>query len=371
MKSDSPRAPYLRLKALVKAFGPVRAVDQVTLDIGRGEFFALLGPSGCGKTTLLRMLAGFETPDSGVIEVDGVDISKTPPYMRPVNMMFQSYALFPHMNVADNIAFGLKQEGMPKPEIARRVEEMLTLVELTAEAKRRPDQMSGGQRQRVALARALAKRPKLLLLDEPLAALDKRLRERTQFELMNIQQKLGITFVMVTHDQSEAMTMASRMAVMDRGRIRQVGSPPEIYERPNSRFVADFIGDINLFDGEVAAVSDGRASVKIADLPESIDVTGSDGISMGQKVALALRPEKLLLSRTKPEDARQNRVEGTVFDVGYRGDLSIYHVTLASGRAVSVVDLNSNRTDANTLVAQGDRVWLAWAADAGIILPAS
>ena len=360
--------PYLRLRDLQKSFGPVRAVDQVTLDIFRGEFFALLGPSGCGKTTLLRMLAGFETADSGAIEIEGIDISRVPPYIRPVNMMFQSYALFPHMTVVENIAFGLKQEHMLKVETARRVDEMLTLVELTAQSNRRPDQLSGGQRQRVALARALAKRPKLLLLDEPLAALDKRLRERTQFELMNIQQKLGITFVIVTHDQTEAMTMASRMAVMDRGQIRQIGSPANVYEQPNSRFVADFIGDVNLFAGEIIALSDTIVTIKTPDAPNPVNVARDvRKLTVGQSVAIALRPEKLSILPAAPTIAVDNCMSGKIFDIGYRGDTSIYHIVLGNGRKITTAMVNHHRYKA-TGIMQGDDIWVTWPSDASIIL---
>ena len=304
---DPGAKPHLQLVDLVKTYGDVRAVDGVSLDIYSGEFFALLGPSGCGKTTLLRMLAGFETPTEGRILLDGEDIAEVPPYRRPVNMMFQSYALFPHMSVEKNIAFGLEQEGAPKAEIKARVDEMLTLTQLTEFARRKPHQLSGGQRQRVALARALAKKPKLLLLDEPLGALDKKLREATQFELVNIQESLGLTFVIVTHDQEEAMTVSTRLAVMDRGVLAQVGEPREVYEHPNSRYVAEFIGDVNVLEG-------------VLEVPESGVVRLGEGASMrlgrrieaatGAGVAVALRPEKIVIQRADAGAAPAERPRG-------------------------------------------------------------
>src|SRR5438132_11821926 len=291
--------PVLEIIAASKRFGAVAAVDQVSLAVEAGEFFALLGPSGCGKTTLLRLIAGFETPDDGRIVIDGADMTLVPPYARPVNMMFQSYALFPHLDVAGNIAFGLRQERMDRRRRAARVEEMLALVQMTGFGRRRPHELSGGQKQRVALARALAKMPKLLLLDEPLAALDRKLREETRLELTGIQQRLGTTFLVVTHDQEEALGMASRIAVMDRGRLVQIGGPAEIYERPNSRFVADFVGAVNLFEGELVAGFNALC-LRIAGVEQPIPLPGPTCLAAGGGLALALRPEKLRLSRERP-----------------------------------------------------------------------
>jgi ABC-type Fe3+/spermidine/putrescine transport system ATPase subunit len=320
----------VRIEGVTKRFGAITAVDNVDLVIERGELFALLGSSGCGKTTLLRLLAGFETPDSGRLVIDGQDMTGVPPHRRPINMMFQSYALFPHMNVADNVGYGLRREGLPKAEIANRVSAVLEQVRLSDYAARRPAQLSGGQRQRVALARALVKRPKLLLLDEPLAALDRKLREGTRFELVRLQEELGLTFVMVTHDQEEAMSMAGRLAVMDLGRVVQVGTPHEVYERPRSRFVADFIGIANILP-----IGDGRW--------------------------LALRPEKIALSATRPDTV--HAVAGRIVDVAYEGDRSLYRVATDDGRALLVSTANTART-AETF-RRGQGVWLGWAADAG------
>src|SRR5216110_1213907 len=289
----------LEISGASKRFGAVTAVDHVFLSIERGEFFALLGPSGCGKTTLLRMIAGFETPDQGRILIDGADVTAVPPYARPVNMMFQSYALFPHLDVAGNIAFGLKQEGMARRRRAARVAEMLALVQMTGFAKRRPHELSGGQKQRVALARALAKMPKLLLLDEPLAALDRKLREETRLELTGIQERVGTTFLVVTHDQEEALGMAQRVAVMNRGRLVQTGPPTEIYERPNSRFVADFVGAVNLFEGELVAGFNALC-LAVPGLGEPLPLPAATTLPAGTRLALALRPEKLRLSGERP-----------------------------------------------------------------------
>jgi putrescine transport system ATP-binding protein len=321
----------VRIEGVSKRFGTVTAVDNVDLVIERGELFALLGSSGCGKTTLLRLLAGFETPDAGRLIIDGQDMTGVPPHRRPINMMFQSYALFPHMNVAENVGYGLRREGLPKPEIAARVAAVLEQVRLSDHAARRPAQLSGGQRQRVALARALVKRPKLLLLDEPLAALDRKLREGTRFELVRLQEELGLTFVMVTHDQEEAMSMASRLAVMDRGRIVQVGSPHEVYERPRSRFVAGFIGIANI-------------------LPRG------DGSRW-----LALRPEKITLGITRPETAQA--IAGRIVDAAYEGDRSLYRVATGDGAVLMVSTANVAR--AAETFRRGQSVWLGWAADAG------
>ncbi|MDP2377299.1 ABC transporter ATP-binding protein [Reyranella sp.] len=325
LREDGPvSGPIVRIEGLTKRFGAVTAVDNVDLEIARGELFALLGGSGCGKTTLLRLLAGFETPDAGRLFIDGQDMTGVPPHLRPVNMMFQSYALFPHMNVAENVGYGLRREGVAKAETATRVADVLQQVHLADYAQRRPAQLSGGQRQRVALARALVKRPKILLLDEPLAALDRKLREGTRFELVRLQAELGLTFVMVTHDQGEAMSMATRLAAMNAGRIAQVGTPHEVYERPASRFVADFIGIANI-----------------------LKVEGG---------WLALRPEKITLSAERP--SLTNAVAGKIVDIAYEGDRSLYRI--ATDGAVMIV------STAPTLShRRGDSVWLGWAADAG------
>ena len=341
---DDPAArPFLEIEGVTRRFGETVAVDAVTLGIHRAEFFALLGPSGCGKTTLLRMLAGFETPDEGRIVLDGEDLTGVPPHERPVNMMFQNYALFPHMSVEKNIAFGLQMEGMPKAEQRARVEEMLALVRLEKQARRRPDQLSGGQRQRVALARALAKKPKLMLLDEPLGALDRKLREATQFELVNIQEDLGLTFVIVTHDQEEAMTMASRLAVMDEGRIAQTGTPQEVYEAPVSRYVAEFIGDVNILEGLVEDAGAGRVRL---DAGGTADLgTGRAGLARG-RVALALRPEKIGISVAEggiDGAPAPNTLTGTVEDIAYLGDMSVYNVRLPGDGLVRVARTNRAR----------------------------
>lgn len=374
---DDPLAePLIRFERITKRFGDFTAIDDVSLDIYEREFFALLGPSGCGKTTLMRMLAGFETPTEGRILLDGEDISAIPPHKRPVNMMFQSYALFPHMNVADNIAFGLKQDGLPKGEITARVDEMLALVKLDPFAKRKPDQLSGGQRQRVALARSLAKRPKVLLLDEPLGALDKKLREETQFELMDLQEKLGMTFLIVTHDQEEAMTVADRIAVMNQGVFEQIAPPSQIYEEPGSRYVAGFIGDINILEGTVSTSLDG-ATFAGPDLEAPVAVEG-EGLVSGP-AALAIRPEKLRIALDEPGDTGGlAKVSGRVWDIGYLGDVSIFHVRLSdeicegepSDPDVQII----RATIANTTrlverpIAWNDKVWLSWDKSAGVVL---
>ncbi len=318
--------PALSFEQVSKRFGATVAVDGVSIEIGAGEFFALLGPSGCGKTTLMRIAAGFETPDEGRVTIGGADVTARPPHRRPVNMMFQSYALFPHMSVADNVAFGLRREGMARADVAARVAEMIRLVQLQGMETRRPDQLSGGQRQRAALARALARRPRLLLLDEPLAALDRKLREETQFELMDIQKRLGTAFVVVTHDQDEAMAMADRIAVMRAGWIEQVGAPAEIYERPRSRFVAEFIGEINLFEGRVTAARDSVAHIDTAE--GAIAANCARAPEQGARLAIAVRPERMQFG------GGINSLEGVVHDFAYRGDRRIFRVRLASGRLV-------------------------------------
>jgi len=339
----------------------------VSLDIYRGELFSLLGPSGCGKSTLLRMLAGLEIPSSGKIMIDGQDMTNVPPYERPVNMMFQSYALFPHMSVEKNVAFGLRQDNTPTEEIQSRVAEMLELVQLSDFAKRKPAQLSGGQRQRVALARSLAKYPKLLLLDEPLAALDKKLREQTQFELMNIQDKTGVTFIVVTHDQEEAMTLSTRIAVMNDGVIQQLGTPSEVYEFPRTRYIADFVGSINLFEGVVAESPD-TEHVKInsdqAGMVFHLD--SFEQLNVGMHVTIAIRPEKIAISKDKPEQ-EQNVCRGKVDEIAYQGSLSIYQIELPSGKMVRVTTPNLTRT-AERPIDWEEEVWLCWGRHAGVVL---
>ena len=364
---DDPAAkPLLSLLGVSKSYGSVVAVDQVSLDVFKGEFFALLGPSGCGKTTLLRLLAGFEQPSAGRIELDGVDIAGVPPYRRPVNMMFQSYALFPHMTVEANIAFGLKQEKLGAREIKSRVAEALALVQLEGLGRRSPNQLSGGQRQRVALARSLVKRPKLLLLDEPLAALDRKLREETQFELMTIQEQVGVTFVIVTHDQDEAMTMASRIAVMDRGRIAQIATPTEIYEQPGSRYVADFIGNINLFEGNLVKAGD-TALVRSAEAGADIALAEAPSLAPGHRLWVAVRPEKLGISRDPPPPGVQNCLSGVVWDIAYLGDFSTYRVKLDTGKMVMAAEANRVRLTERAITWE-DRVYLHWPPRAGVAL---
>ncbi|NSX89677.1 MULTISPECIES: ABC transporter ATP-binding protein [Rhizobium/Agrobacterium group] len=368
---DNPDAvPFIRFENVTKRFGDFVAVNNLTLDIYEREFFSLLGPSGCGKTTLMRMLAGFEEPTEGRILLQGKDISGVPPYKRPTNMMFQSYALFPHMSVEKNIAFGLEQDGLPKAEISSRVEEMLRLVKLTEFAKRKPSQLSGGQRQRVALARSLAKRPKVLLLDEPLGALDKKLREETQFELMDIQTNLGLTFLIVTHDQEEAMTVSDRIAVMDKGIVVQVATPAEIYEAPNSRYVADFIGDINIFDAKVVAnASDiGKPGLVTLDCEGlKVAVEQECAAATGSQVAYAIRPEKVRISLDQPADSSVNSAYGEVWDIGYLGDFSVFIVKLADGRVLRAAQANVSRL-VDRPITFGDMVWLNWKPDSGLVL---
>ena len=364
---DPSAEPYIRLENVTKKFGNFIAVDNITLDIFKSEFFALLGSSGCGKTTLLRMLAGFENPTSGRILLDGEDMSAVPPYLRPVNMMFQSYALFPHMNVEKNIAFGLKQDRVPAAEIKHRVDEVISLVQLDQFAKRKPHQLSGGQRQRVALARSLVKKPKMLLLDEPLGALDKKLRTRTQFELMNIQEETGITFVIVTHDQEEAMTVSSRIAVMDQGRIIQTATPTEIYETPNSRFVAGFLGDVNIFEGRISR--NARDHVEIQSQEAGCTIRANHGIDApkGTAVWVAIRPEKMTIDLEPPTNPAMNCMMGEVWDIGYLGNLSIYHIKLDSGKMVTMARTNRERLIERKITWE-DRVYVSWQPDSGVVL---
>ncbi len=358
---------FIRIRGISKHFGKFVAVDNVDLDIGRGELFSILGGSGCGKTTLLRMLAGFETPTSGTIEIDGVDVTSIPPYDRPVNMMFQSYAVFPHMTVEKNIAYGLHKEKVRAAEIAKRVDEVIELVQLGDFRKREPKQLSGGQQQRVALARALIKRPKVLLLDEPLAALDKKLREHTQFELMNIQDELGITFVVVTHDQEEAMTLSTRIAVMEKGRLLQVGEPKAIYEYPSSRFVADFIGTINTFEGQVSAIGEDGIEIKSDEAGGMISAMGKFDVAVDQAVCVAVRPEKIYIGRSEPEDKTDIRMKGVVDDLGYLGNLSLYRVRLESGKVILVSQQNRRRS-AKRSIEWEEQIWVSWRPRSSIVL---
>ena len=363
---DPNEAPYVRIERVSKKFGEFVAVWDLDLDIYRKELFCLLGASGCGKTTLLRMLAGFEHPTDGRILIDGVDMADIPPYERPVNMMFQSYALFPHMTVAQNVAFGLKQERLPGSVIDKRVTEMLEMVELGQFAKRKPHQLSGGQRQRVALARSLVKRPKLLLLDEPLAALDKKLRENTQFELMNIQEQLEVTFIVVTHDQQEAMTLATRIGIMNEGELIQVGTPTEIYEFPTSRFVADFIGSVNIFAGKISESESDH--VVLASDEAGTDLFVDHGVSAptGSDAWFAVRPEKVHISREQPE-AGQNCVTGVVQEVAYMGDFSIYLVELGTGKTVRVTQPNLSRGNRERIY-WDEKVFLHWHPSSAVVL---
>ena len=363
---DSTQKPYIQIENVTKRFGDFTAIDNLTLDIYKNEFFSLLGPSGCGKTTLLRMLAGFEKITDGKILLDGEDISEIPPHLRPINMMFQSYALFPHMTVEKNIAFGLKQDKMPENLINQRVEEMLELVELTDFAKRKPNQLSGGQSQRVALARSLAKRPKLLLLDEPLGALDKRLREQTQFELMDIQEKLKVTFVIVTHDQEEAMTVSSRIGVMDSGNLIQVATPAEIYEAPINKDVADFIGDVNLLKGIYKGQNEIGTQLLSDDSNSIVYATQKVDAAIGNQLWFALRPEKLEISKRLPKN-EHNILKGTIEDIAYGGSFSTYHVKLKNGTILKAIRANRERTKEHHLT-WGDEVFLQWAPHSAVVL---
>lgn len=363
--NDPKAKPLIQFKGVTKRFGEFTAIDNQTFDIYEREFFALLGPSGCGKTTMMRMLAGFEKPTEGKILLAGQDLAPIPPNKRSVNMMFQSYALFPHLSVWENIAFGLKRDGKPKDEIAARVEEMLKLTRLQQFAKRKPHQISGGQRQRVALARSLAKAPKLLLLDEPLGALDAKLRQATQFELMDIQEKTGTTFVIVTHDQEEAMTVASRVAVMDNGRIIQADTPARIYEMPNSVYVADFIGEVTIIPG-TARKSGGGYEIAYAEGMTPLYAETETAFENGETCHIALRPEKVAISAEKPED-RRNAVQGKIIDIAYLGNLSTYHVALPNGQMIKAQTANTRRLSRRGFTWE-DTVWLSWTDTAAVLL---
>jgi putrescine transport system ATP-binding protein len=363
---DPAVEPLVRFLAVSRRFGDVAAVDRLSLDVYRNEFIALLGPSGCGKTTLLRILAGFETPDEGRVVLDGRDIASTPPHRRPVNMMFQSYALFPHLSVAGNIAFGLRQDRLAKAAIAARVDDMLALVKLEGLGARMPDQLSGGQRQRVALARSLAKRPQVLLLDEPMAALDRKLREETRFELMDLQARLGTAFVIVTHDQEEAMTVAHRVAVMDRGRIVQVATPAEVYEQPKSRWVAEFIGDVNLIEGGVVETGAGGAVIE-DNSGRRHRVGDAAGAALGARVVIALRPEKLRIAAAPAPADGDNALCGRVWDIGYLGGVSIYKVRLADGTVMKAAIANVARR-LDPPIGPDQEVFLSWAPASAVVL---
>jgi putrescine transport system ATP-binding protein len=366
---DPEAEPFIKIEGITKKFDDFVAVDNIDLDIYKGELFSLLGGSGCGKTTLLRMLAGFETPNAGRIFIDGVDMTDIPPYQRPVNMMFQSYALFPHMSVEKNIAYGLNRDGIEKHEVKRRVDEILEMVELGQFSKRMPHQLSGGQRQRVALARSLVKRPKVLLLDEPLGALDKRLREQTQFELMNIQSELGITFVVVTHDQEEAMTLSTRIAVMDTGRFVQIGTPPEIYEFPESRLIASFIGNTNIFEGRIKENSPDHVTVGAKNPECDIRIDHGSSVPEGTKVWVSVRPEKIKLSKTPPDAKAPNQLKGIVSNIAYLGKLSTYHVTVDGKTNIEVTSPNNIRPkNSEHAVDWDDEVFLSWEDSSAAVL---
>jgi len=363
--TNTSGAGYLQAVDLLKRFDEVAAVDQVNLSIDKGEIFALLGSSGCGKSTLLRMLAGFETPTTGQVLLGGQDITAMPPYERPINMMFQSYALFPHLSVWENVAFGLKREGLPRTEVKSRVEEMLSLVQLGNYANRKPHQLSGGQQQRVALARSLAKRPKLLLLDEPLGALDKKLRERTQFELVNIIEAVGVTCVMVTHDQEEAMTMASRIAVMSQGKVLQVGTPSEVYEYPNGRFVANFIGNVNLFDGHMSVDETDFCEISTPD--GVVRVNHAVSGTLGRELTAAVRPEKIVIAKIKPDGVHYNLFAGEVIEIAYFGSYNTFIVELPSKLQVKITQANTSRYETSDIT-WNDRVFFWWPEEAAILL---
>ena len=364
---DPSATAQILIDGVSKTYGTHSAVDTVTLSIFKGEMFALVGASGCGKTTLLRMLAGFAHPSNGRILIDGVDMGVVPPHERPVNMMFQSYALFPHMSVERNVGYGLRRLPLAEAAKKQRIQEALDMVQLGGLAQRKPHQLSGGQRQRVALARALIRRPKVLLLDEPLSALDKKLREQTQFELMDLQYKLGITFIVVTHDQDEAMALASRIAVMDRGRVVQVGTPAEIYEFPRSRFVADFVGTTNFFEGTVSSCEPGLVRVQCAETGGELLVDDAGTFAVGQRVWVALRPEKVRLAKQPASAVRVNQLRGTVWELGYLGNRSTYRIRTATGKLVTVFAQNERRTS-EAAIDWSDEVFVSWSADAAVLL---
>ncbi len=366
---DPDAEPYIKIQGVTKRFGDFTAVDNVDLDIYKGELFCWLGGSGCGKSTLLRMLAGFETPTAGKIFIDGVEMNDIPAYERPVNMMFQSYALFPHMTVEKNIAYGLVRDGLDKSTIKQKVDEIISMVELDQFNKRKPHQLSGGQRQRVALARALVKQPKVLLLDEPLGALDKRLREQTQYELMNIQDKLGVTFIVVTHDQEEAMTLSTRIAVMDKGKFIQTGTPTEIYETPDSRFIANFIGSANLFEGHVVESGKEHVLVRATRDDNLFYIDHGSDLQENTKVWVAIRPEKIKISKQQPEQNSHNQLVGTVDDIGYLGKLSNYKVLLDNGKIIDITYPNQIRPKSGDHLADWeDKVYLSWDASSAVVL---
>ena len=366
---DPEATPFIKIKGLSKQFDDFTAVDNVTLDIYKGELFTILGGSGCGKSTLLRMLAGFEVPSAGQIIIDGVDMANIPAYDRPINMMFQSYAVFPHMTVEQNIGYGLKKDRLAKAEIATRVKDMLHLVQLDELAKRKPHHLSGGQRQRVALARALIKQPKVLLLDEPLAALDKKLREQTQFELINLQYELGITFVVVTHDQEEAMTLSDRLAVMDAGRFIQTGTPTQVYESPNNRFVADFFGTINFFNGTVVSADPATNTLcaKLEKTGTQLKANSDVAFAAGTEITIAVRPEKIIVSQQRPEGDHLTITKGTVEDLAYYGNRSLYRIRSQSGRIIQVSAQNYQRSEALVLE-WDDEVFLSWDSSCNVVL---
>ncbi|MEI8321430.1 MAG: ABC transporter ATP-binding protein [Alphaproteobacteria bacterium] len=364
------KKPYILIDQISKSYSASdMAVNHVSLEIYKGEFFSLLGPSGCGKSTLLRILAGLEKPDSGRILIDGIDMTDYPPYKRPVNMMFQSYALFPHMTVAENVSFGLEQEKLLKSTIKSRVDDILHLLKIEKFADRKPNQLSGGQRQRVALARCLIKKPKLVLLDEPLAALDKKLREHTQFELVNIQEKIGVTFIMVTHDQEEAMTMSTRLGIMEEGRIRQVGTPKEVYEFPNSEYVADFIGTTNLFYGVVLEESSTHTTVQSDELKMPLYINHGGQVAVGSQVAVSLRPEKISIHIKKPK-GKQNCAPGIVKDIAYLGDVSIYYIQIEPSKKLVLATLPNFKRSETSPVTWNDRVYISWKPENPVILTA-
>lgn len=364
---DPNAVPQVVIKGVSKTFGAFRAVEAINLEIFKGEMFALVGGSGCGKTTLLRMLAGFLDPSAGQITIDGADMAGVPPYARPVNMMFQSYALFPHMTVEKNIGYGIKREKISDAEKSRRVDEALEMVQLASLGKRKPHQLSGGQRQRVALARALIRRPKVLLLDEPLSALDKKLREQTQFELMSIQYKVGISFIFVTHDQEEAMALSTRIAVLDKGQVIQVGTPADIYEFPNSRFVAEFVGSTNLFEGTVIDSQPGRVVVRSSAAGCDLIAEDSGRFTTGQTVWVSVRPEKIKLSKIPVNGPNRNHMAGVVHELGYLGNHSIYRIKTASERIITVFMQNEERRS-DLAIDWNDQVYLSWGAEACIVL---